>query len=434
MRYPGGKTASSFAIPDGVKTIAPSAFSRDKKLQTVTIPGSVTKIGQYAFNESGLTSVKVPDSVIELGHGAFYKNVQMTGAVIGNDVPEVGYRTFWGCEKLKHVSLGAGIKNIDDAFLGCGSLASINIPNGVTHIGLATFEGCTSLKGLALPYTLAALHSGVFGGSGIEKIWFYGNAPGVRSDTFANTSPKLKLYYLAGKTGWSTPLWHGVPAEPFDPQKILPLNPVLPLNPLLVNDPQIPAPTVPFIPFDPTLPTLPAPTPDPLPTPLLPGQPVPVPTPSTPIDPTLPAPSEPTPVPPPLPDGSTEINLYLGQPGYIVNGQNLTMDTSPIILEDRLLLPVRYIAEPLGAVTVWNQQEQKVTITLGSAVLELWIGNNTAKINGADTLIDPDNPNVKPVIVPPGRTMLPLRFIGESLGCAVSWDQTRQQATLKKIK
>ena len=69
---------------------------------------------------------------------------------------------------------------------------------------------------------------------------------------------------------------------------------------------------------------------------------------------------------------------------------------------------------------------------MGTTVLELWIGNNTAKINGIDMMIDPENPNVKPVIVPPGRTMLPLRFLGESLGCEVSWIQKTQEAVLIK--
>lgn len=432
VRYPSGKTAPSFAIPDGVKMIAPYAFSRDKTLKNVIIPGSVTKIGMYAFLESGLTGVKVPDSVVELGKGAFFNNLNLTSAVIGNGVPELD-QTFWGCTKLKNVSLGTGVKYIVQAFQGCSSLTGINIPNSVTQLGLSAFQGCTSLKGLALPYSVTVLKQQVFSGSGLEKIWFYGNAPDIHSLSFSNVSSNLKLYYLAAKTGWSTPLWKGIPAEPFEPQKILPINPVLPLNPLLVSDPQVPVPTLPFIPFDPTLPIplipTPAPTPDPSVIPLLPEPAAPLPQIPTPTPAPVPAP---LPVPPPLPDGSTEIRLQLGQTSYSINGQTRTMDTGPIMIENRLFLPVRYIAEPLGATPAWEQGEQKATITMGGTVIELRISNNTAKVNGADKMIDPNNPNVKPVIVPPGRTMLPLRFIGESLGCEVSWDQTLQQAILKK--
>ncbi|MBS4025670.1 MAG: hypothetical protein KGZ96_08350 [Clostridia bacterium] len=52
-----------------------------------------------------------------------------------------------------------------------------------------------------------------------------------------------------------------------------------------------------------------------------------------------------------------------------------------------------------------------MTITSGQQVIQLWIG--------------------KPITVPPGRTMLPLRFISETLGCQVEWNQTLREATVR---
>ena len=49
--------------------------------------------------------------------------------------------------------------------------------------------------------------------------------------------------------------------------------------------------------------------------------------------------------------------------------------------------------------------------------IELWLGNNLAGFNGEYELIDNQNPLVTPITVPPGRTMLPLRFVAENLGC-----------------
>lgn len=65
-------------------------------------------------------------------------------------------------------------------------------------------------------------------------------------------------------------------------------------------------------------------------------------------------------------------------------------------------------------------------MTLEGTFLELWIDNPTAKINGVDTPIDAYNSEVTPIIVPPGRTMLPLRFIVEALGCQVNYYATEQ--------
>ena len=49
-------------------------------------------------------------------------------------------------------------------------------------------------------------------------------------------------------------------------------------------------------------------------------------------------------------------------------------------------------------------------------------------------MIDPSNPNVKPFIIdPPGRTMLPLRFISEALGCNVQWNEALQLVTITEL-
>jgi titin len=104
------------------------------------------------------------------------------------------------------------------------------------------------------------------------------------------------------------------------------------------------------------------------------------------------------------------------------------MDTQPVIVESRTFLPIRYVAEELGAKVDWFQNEKKVTITMGSKKIELWIGQNSASVNGSFVLIDPANPNVIPFILPPGRTMMPLRFISENLGCAVDWFPGTQEA------
>uniref|UniRef100_A0A7C4Y3W3 Copper amine oxidase N-terminal domain-containing protein n=1 Tax=Caldisericum exile TaxID=693075 RepID=A0A7C4Y3W3_9BACT len=100
-----------------------------------------------------------------------------------------------------------------------------------------------------------------------------------------------------------------------------------------------------------------------------------------------------------------------------------------MIRENRTLLPIRAIIEALGGTIDWDAKEQKVTINFKGTNIQLWIGKNTALVNGEYKLIDPKNPEVKPIIIPPGRTMLPIRFIAENLGCLVEWNET-----LKEVK
>ena len=133
---------------------------------------------------------------------------------------------------------------------------------------------------------------------------------------------------------------------------------------------------------------------------------------------------------PPLSDDAVIIRLNIGRTEYYVDDERRMMDAAPMLEESRTLLPIRYVAEPLGAFVSWNPLTQKVTVTLHEGVVELWNGQNQARVNGVYRFIDEDNPNVMPMIVPPGRTMLPIRFIAESLGCQVDWDAPTEEVTV----
>lgn len=124
------------------------------------------------------------------------------------------------------------------------------------------------------------------------------------------------------------------------------------------------------------------------------------------------------------------IKLTIDKTDYTVNGVSKVMDVAPVIRESRTLGPVRYIAEALGADVQWDPVDRKATVSLGSRKIELWIGKNTARVDGSYVLIDPANPDVVPLILPPGRTMLPFRFIAEQLGAHVDWDPIGRVVTI----
>ena len=123
------------------------------------------------------------------------------------------------------------------------------------------------------------------------------------------------------------------------------------------------------------------------------------------------------------------IILQIGSKNFTVNGETRTLDSPPVIKNNRTLLPIRAVVEALGGTVGWDATERKVTITLSSTTIELWIGKSTAKVNGINTPIDATNPKVVPEIIN-GRTMLPLRFVTENLGCTVDWNGTTQTITI----
>jgi hypothetical protein len=128
-------------------------------------------------------------------------------------------------------------------------------------------------------------------------------------------------------------------------------------------------------------------------------------------------------------DVITTVILTIRKTTFTVNGFSNTLDSPPVIKNSRTLLPIRAVIEALGGTVGWDATEKKVTVTLGSTTIELWIGKNTARVNGMNKPIDSSNPKVVPEIIN-GMTMLPLRFVTENLGCQLQWDPNTQTITI----
>jgi hypothetical protein len=135
---------------------------------------------------------------------------------------------------------------------------------------------------------------------------------------------------------------------------------------------------------------------------------------------------------PPQQQPMDELIFKVGSSAYYLNNQPYQMDAAPIIKESRTLLPIRYIAESLGAQVEWSAEEQRVDIVLNDTDIQLWIGKPTAKVNGTNMPVDGENSQVVPEIITPGRTMVPLRFVAEALGCTVDWDELSREIIITR--
>jgi hypothetical protein len=125
----------------------------------------------------------------------------------------------------------------------------------------------------------------------------------------------------------------------------------------------------------------------------------------------------------------TVIVLQIGNSTFTVDGNSQTLDSPPIIKNGRTLVPIRAIIEALGGNVGWDGTARKATVTLGSKSIALWIGKSTATVNGVSKPIDTVDTRVVPEIIS-GRTMLPLRFVTESLGATLGWDPNTQTITI----
>ncbi len=145
-----GEEVKDLTIPNSVTSIGDYAFQWCSSLTSVTIPNSVTSIGNSAFYYcSNLTSVTIPNSVTSIGNSAFYYCSNLTSVTIPSSVTSIGGYAFQRCSSLTSVTIGNSVTTIGySAFSDCSSLTSVTIPNSVTSIGDYAFSGCSSLTSI----------------------------------------------------------------------------------------------------------------------------------------------------------------------------------------------------------------------------------------------------------------------------------------------
>ena len=120
-----------------------------------------------------------------------------------------------------------------------------------------------------------------------------------------------------------------------------------------------------------------------------------------------------------------EIKMTVNKSFAMVDNQIKMLDASPIIRNSRTMLPVRFVAEQLGATVDWNAGTSTATITgANGTVIAITIGASEAQINGKAVTLD------SPAFIENSRTYLPVRFVAEALGAYVSWDGATSTATI----
>ena len=217
----GTATETKIVIPEEyhglpVTMIQTGAFFGCDELISVTIPDSITEIGQMAFeNCTGLMEIVIGDHITNIMPVAFHNTgyyndeqnwengalylenylIQVRQNVAGSYTIKEGTTCIAGsafnrCMELTEVILPDSLTSIGvNVFSGCSGLTSITIPDSVTSIGYDAFSGCSGLMSITIPDSVTSIgDSAFYGCSGLTSVNIPGSVTSIERGLFLNCS------------------------------------------------------------------------------------------------------------------------------------------------------------------------------------------------------------------------------------------------------
>ena len=170
-----------------VTEIGNDAF-KNTAVQSVVIPDSVTKIGNWAFYGCGsLSQIVIPASVKEIGEYAF-DSTGLASITVPGTVEKIGVSAFGSCKSLLEATVSEGIKELPERmFTMCESLDTVSLPKTLTLIGREAFYQ-TAIPGISIPETVTEIGDYAFAGSKLAEVTIPGSVAKIGSSAFEGCS------------------------------------------------------------------------------------------------------------------------------------------------------------------------------------------------------------------------------------------------------
>ena len=184
------------------RTIEETAYCIPKSLEEVIITGS-SYIQYGSFDRCiYLTSITIPDSITYIGDCSFRNCSSLKSIIIPDSVTYIGDNSFHNCSSLTSITISNGVEFIrENTFSGCSNLKTITIPDSVTSIDDSSFSSCSNLTNIIIPKSVRRIESEAFDRCGLKNV-YYG---GTQSDwenmyisySYNTSLINAKIYYYS---------------------------------------------------------------------------------------------------------------------------------------------------------------------------------------------------------------------------------------------
>lgn len=154
----------NITLPNSVTKIGEYAFYLYTDLENIDMPSNLVEIGEYAFYMChNLKTIKIPENVTVIGGYAFQYCSSLVNVTLNNSIVTIEPYTFNFCSKLKEIRIPDSVEYIKScAFSGCTELASVIIGNSVKELGAAVFRKCNSIVSVDIPNSVTSIGTDAF--------------------------------------------------------------------------------------------------------------------------------------------------------------------------------------------------------------------------------------------------------------------------------
>jgi hypothetical protein len=187
-----------------VTAIATRAFEQKTNITSVTMPDSITSIGEFSF--SGCTSLKMlvlSDGLISMGKGAFYNCISLENVYLPYGLSVIGDWAFWNCQQLTSISIPNSISSIGiGAFSGCTRLSDVQINSSLSSLAQYLFADCIALKTITLPPNVASIGEYAFADCyNLSELFFQNSNVNINGRAFYGV--EANAHYSCSDSSWS---------------------------------------------------------------------------------------------------------------------------------------------------------------------------------------------------------------------------------------